>query len=93
MSGLGTTHWPGCGDTGEPKHAGCKKTNDIWPGGWMGRRNRIRCLKCNDVIEAKHQHDFKSCKCGAVSIDGGFEGHWRRRRPGGDPAEAFVEMP
>ncbi|MDO4295846.1 MAG: hypothetical protein Q4D90_06775 [bacterium] len=33
--------------------------------------NKIRCKKCNDVIESTHHYDFKSCKCGAVSVDGG----------------------
>lgn len=64
-----------------------------FPGSWEGKRNRIRCLKCRDVIEARHQHDFKSCKCGFVSIDGGFEGHWRRLWQGGDHKEAFEELP
>lgn len=32
---------------------------------------KIRCLKCNDVIESKDLHDCVSCKCGACSIDGG----------------------
>ena len=32
---------------------------------------KIRCLKCNDVIESKNLHDCISCKCGACSIDGG----------------------
>ena len=63
------------------------------PGSWEGRRNRIRCLKCKDVLEATHSHDFKSCKCGFVSIDGGHFGHWRRLWNEGDPKEAFEEMP
>ncbi|MGN0115087.1 MAG: hypothetical protein ACI396_07140 [Acutalibacteraceae bacterium] len=33
--------------------------------------NKIRCKKCNDIIESKSVHDFKTCKCGAVSVDGG----------------------
>lgn len=33
--------------------------------------NKIRCKKCGDVIESKHVHDFKLCKCGAVGVDGG----------------------
>lgn len=33
--------------------------------------NKIKCRKCGDVIESKSVHDFKSCKCGAVSVDGG----------------------
>ena len=32
---------------------------------------KIRCLKCNDIIESKDLHDCISCKCGASSIDGG----------------------
>jgi hypothetical protein len=91
---LGTTHYDGCGDAhyDSPKHAGCKRTK-IWPGSWEGKRNRIRCLHCTDVIEARHRHDYKSCKCGFVSIDGGFEGHWRRLWKEGDPKLAFEEMP
>ena len=34
---------------------------------------KIRCLKCNDIIESKHVHDCKYCKCGACFIDGGDE--------------------
>ena len=33
--------------------------------------NKIRCKKCNDIIESKTINDFKKCKCGAVAIDGG----------------------
>ena len=33
--------------------------------------NKIRCKKCNDIIESTHRHDFKCCKCGAVAVDGG----------------------
>lgn len=35
--------------------------------------NRGRCRICQTVIESKHVHDFVSCKCGAVSVDGGHE--------------------
>lgn len=41
---------------------------------------KIRCLKCNDIIESKHVHDFKKCKCGSCFIDGGDE----HTRVGGD---------
>ena len=33
--------------------------------------NKIRCKKCGDIIESKSVHDFVTCKCGAVSVDGG----------------------
>lgn len=41
---------------------------------------KIKCLKCNDIIESKHAHDFKRCKCGACFIDGGD----KYTRVGGD---------
>jgi hypothetical protein len=31
------------------------------------------CAKCYDVIRSEHRHDFKSCNCGAISIDGGSD--------------------
>ena len=40
----------------------------------MSRRivtNKIKCKKCGDIIESTCRHDFKSCKCGVVSVDGG----------------------
>ena len=45
--------------------------------------NRVRCKKCNDVIESKSRHDFVECSCGSVFVDGGHDyirGGW----PGGD---------
>lgn len=46
-----------------------------WKGVYMMKlkNNCIRCKKCNDVIESKHRHDFKFCKCGAVAVDGGLD--------------------
>lgn len=35
--------------------------------------NAIRCKSCDQVIVSTHRHDFKSCKCGKVSVDGGLE--------------------
>ena len=34
-------------------------------------RNRIKCAKCETIIESKTRHDFRSCPCGAVFVDGG----------------------
>ena len=34
-------------------------------------RNAIRCKACGDVIESKTEHDFHTCSCGRVSVDGG----------------------
>ena len=33
--------------------------------------NRIKCLKCGDVIESKSVHDFRWCSCHACAVDGG----------------------
>lgn len=37
------------------------------------RCNKIKCKKCNDIIESTYVHDFKWCSCGAVAVDGGHE--------------------
>ena len=37
------------------------------------RRNRIKCAKCEEIIESKFRHDFKYCGCGAVFVDGGTD--------------------
>lgn len=37
------------------------------------KTNKIQCKFCNDIIESKHVHDFKFCKCGRVSVDGGHD--------------------
>lgn len=40
--------------------------------------NKVRCKKCDDVIESRYSHDLKSCKYGAIFIDGGKD--YQRRR-------------
>lgn len=32
---------------------------------------KIRCLKCNDLVESKYVHNLKRCKCEACFIYGG----------------------
>ncbi len=32
----------------------------------------IKCDECKDIIYSRAQHDFKTCSCGAVSVDGGI---------------------
>ena len=40
-------------------------------------RNSAQCRVCQDNIESKSVHDFVSCKCGAIAVDGGREYiHW-----------------
>lgn len=36
-------------------------------------KNAAKCKKCNDIIESKHRHDFKSCLCGSIFVDGGLD--------------------
>lgn len=36
-------------------------------------QNAVICNKCDDFIFSKHRHDFVTCKCGAISVDGGQE--------------------
>lgn len=33
--------------------------------------NRLKCKKCNDIIESKGVHDFVWCSCRSVAVDGG----------------------
>lgn len=36
-------------------------------------QNAVICNKCDDFIFSKHRHDFVTCKCGSISVDGGQE--------------------
>lgn len=36
-------------------------------------QNAVTCLYCGDFIVSKHRHDFVTCTCGAISVDGGQE--------------------
>lgn len=40
-------------------------------------RNSAKCRVCEDEIESKHRHNFVSCKCGEIFIDGGREPYSR----------------
>lgn len=43
---------------------------------------KAKCAKCGDIIEVSHYGEYKSCKCGAISLDYG-DGHYFRM--GGNP--------
>ena len=32
-----------------------------------------RCKKCEDVIFSRAKHDYRSCSCGAIAVNGGIE--------------------
>ena len=36
-------------------------------------KNKVKCKHCGDIIESKYHHDFVTCSCGKVSIDGGLQ--------------------
>ena len=36
-------------------------------------RNAAKCKICDDVIESHYTHDYVTCKCGAISVDGGHD--------------------
>lgn len=35
--------------------------------------NKVRCKKCDDIIESLDTHDFKYCSCASIALDGGKE--------------------
>jgi len=37
------------------------------------RVNCVKCLKCGNIIFSRAIHDFRSCTCESVSVDGGFD--------------------
>jgi hypothetical protein len=51
--------------------------------------NKVKCLKCGDIIESSSVHDLKSCSCGNVFVDGGLD---YRRRLWKDDKESFEEL-
>lgn len=34
-------------------------------------KNRVQCLSCEDIIHSKNRHDYVTCKCNSISLDGG----------------------
>lgn len=40
-------------------------------GGEVIYRNSARCLKCGTQVVSKRRHDFSTCPCGNLSVDGG----------------------
>lgn len=35
--------------------------------------NCASCLSCGDILKSHHRHDFVSCSCGKIGVDGGRE--------------------
>lgn len=34
-------------------------------------KNRAKCKLCQDIIESFHVHDYVTCSCGEIAVDGG----------------------
>ena len=52
-------------------------------------RNAIQCNICGEVIESTSVHDFRTCSCGCVSVDGGHD--YLRRSFTNSPAD-YIEL-
>ena len=50
-------------------------------------RHAVFCNKCLETIESRFIHDFKTCSCGAVGIDGGISDG---NRVLGDPSDIQI---
>ena len=50
--------------------------------------NKARCRKCGTVIHSKSRHDYVSCKCGEIFVDGG-EDYYRR---GAKDFKNFIDL-
>lgn len=53
-------------------------------------QNAVICNKCDDFIVSKHRHDFVTCKCGNISVDGGQE--YLRRAGVGISDRSYTNM-
>lgn len=53
-------------------------------------KNAIQCKHCGEIIESKSVHDFKTCKCGKVFVDGGHE--YLRRGYTNSAEEDFIDL-
>lgn len=49
--------------------------------------NGAVCLQCKEFVRSKNRHDFRTCKCGKVMVDGGS--HYCRRI--GEPDD-FIDV-
>lgn len=54
-------------------------------------RNAIKCKHCGNIIESKYRHDFVTCSCGKVSIDGGLD-YCRVTFTSKNPEDDFIDL-
>ena len=55
----------------------------------MNKPMRAKCAKCHDIVEVSHLREYKTCKCGAISLDYG-DGYYSRM--GGAPEDFDKEF-
>ena len=55
-------------------------------------QNEVECHQCGSRIYSAHRHDFKSCECGSISVDGGMD-YLRRVGDISGYEELSIEMP
>ena len=53
-------------------------------------KNQAQCNKCGDVIESKSVHDFVTCSCRSIAVDGGLDYSRRVFQPGADWTDLAV---
>lgn len=53
--------------------------------------NQAECLECGDRPFSSTVHDYRSCKCGNISVDGG-QHYARRGWRGGKAEQAFKDL-
>lgn len=54
--------------------------------------NQVHCNLCGDEPFSAHRHDYVSCKCGNVSVDGGMD-YLRRSFKTKDFVDMSIEIP
>lgn len=36
-------------------------------------QNAAKCLLCGEILQSKHRHDYRTCSCGNLMVDGGLD--------------------
>lgn len=37
------------------------------------RKNCAACPACGEIVESTYRHDYRTCGCGAIAVDGGLD--------------------
>jgi len=55
-------------------------------------QNEVQCNSCGDRIYSSHRHDFVSCNCGSIAVDGGMDYIRRAMKTGADYTDWTMTM-